>query len=49
MTGLGDVEDDIAAEIESRSAYGQLIERARTIANAVAAGAPVIDFEEYDL
>lgn len=48
MTGLREVEDDIAAESRPRSAYGQQIERARTIAHAVAAGAPVIDFEEVD-
>lgn len=49
MTGHNEVEDDIAAEVGSRSVYGQLIERARTIAHAEVAGAPVIDFEEYDL
>ncbi|WP_175278655.1 hypothetical protein [Prescottella equi] len=47
MTGLEEVEDDITTECGSRSSYGQLIERARTIAHAVAAGAPFIDFEEY--
>jgi hypothetical protein len=46
VTGLDDVEVDITTEIGSRSAYGQLIERARTIAHAIAAGAPVINFEE---
>lgn len=46
MTGLDDVEVDITTESGSRSAYGQLIERARTIAHAIAAGAPVINFEE---
>ncbi|WP_175279061.1 hypothetical protein [Prescottella equi] len=47
MTGFDEVEDDIATEIGPRSAYGQLIDQARTIAHAVAGGAPVIDFEEY--
>lgn len=46
MTGLDEVEDDITTEFGARSAYGQLIERARTIAHAIAAGAPVINFEE---
>lgn len=48
MTGLDEVKDEITTEIESRSAHGHLIERARTIAHAIAAGAPLIDFEEVD-
>lgn len=49
MTGLDDVEDDLIAEVGRRSFYGQLIEQRRAYAHAEAAGAPVINFEEYDL
>ncbi|RDI32408.1 hypothetical protein DEU38_103141 [Rhodococcus sp. AG1013] len=43
-----DVEDDIRPESAPHSFYSQLIERARTNAHAIAAGDPVIDFEEVD-
>ncbi|MDH6279488.1 hypothetical protein [Prescottella agglutinans] len=47
MTG-DDVEGDLIAETSRHSVYGPWIERARTNAHAIAAGAPVIDFEEVD-
>lgn len=45
-SGIDDIERDLLAETRLRSAHALLIEQRRANAHAIAAGAPVMDFEE---